>query len=1026
MATYTQGSQPYMPNWQPFTPDYKFLSDVLDVKTNRYNTNYKALNDLYSKVVYSDLSRADTQDIRNQYAENLGKQLQLISGMDLSVAQNIDSAQQLFKPFYEEDLVVKDLVFTKQYQNEMQYANMLMNSPNKDQREMYWQTGVKALEYQMQDFKNASQDKALSMGTPRYIGDADLYQKSLDFLKTSGLDVTQEYVDEKGFWIVKDRNGNLITEQAFQMAQRALSDDPIVQQAYYADAYVRSRDFAEEGIKAGQFSSVDEGQAIWAKETISAFESQLAARSIQQQEKVNELKNVNINWEQYSKEQGIIPGSDEEKIFISQKGSLEAALQGLNSTEQVLKSSQGSPDQSTQGLLNRAYNLLMGYNLQNDLSAAAISHSNINRSRELKPTKYQEFKYDMAKIAQQAENEKVLEAIKQDNRKDLEKYKYELENPYASAMDELFSDLGVDTKQGTEAVLIDPTTGKAVDPTKADYVAINNAKIEQYRQTVTSDQVDLAVATLEMLEPSADNFYIVNENIKGDLPTIKEELLKTENAGIADTFYKKMARAFGDAIRKNPNFVKGNLGVQYQQMNEKFAEVTAKRLQFENLITTGYDVMLQNFTTAISTDLTKEIKKVKEELRSGAPNIFTKNKSTGSVDFITEDEFINAYVAKARAGKIAGEDFIVTYTKYDTDRGMIKIGMDFEHPSRKVTEFSTDKAIKWAKESYANQKKVINSTLNGSLETVAEQEGAKTNSQVRMFQPWDPDQYMRGISTEQMEIGDALKNRYYTVQFNPSIMRTNLEQITALGEVMNQVKRTSDQDLKFYKGDIGTKDPDDVSVDPKARQIYDAWIQDVSRFQDPKASTENLPNATIGYAPAYGPTGKKTLGKDKAAYVISFSPKWLKSLQGTANKPGILSENEFNDYTTITISFPQSKDMNPKKAGQYNFSAVTSELMSSPNKQIVKSIDAGGQITIYPDGNNNLIMQTTPLQYNSSTGNFDPLPPRKINMTQIKTERDETIGFYDKIYQEELSKMYSIAQQNNFDQNNNKKTKLKK
>ena len=78
MATYIPGVQSYMPNWQPFTPDYKFLSDVLETKTNRYNTNYKALNDLYSKVVYSDLSRKDTQEMRNQYAENLGKQLELI------------------------------------------------------------------------------------------------------------------------------------------------------------------------------------------------------------------------------------------------------------------------------------------------------------------------------------------------------------------------------------------------------------------------------------------------------------------------------------------------------------------------------------------------------------------------------------------------------------------------------------------------------------------------------------------------------------------------------------------------------------------------------------------------------------------------------------------------------------------------------------------------------------------------------------------------------------------------------------
>ena len=145
MATYTPGSKSFMPNWQPFTPDYKFLSNVLDVRTNRYNTNHKAVNDLYGQVVYSNLSREDTQNARNQYAEKLSNEMQKISGLDLSISQNVDAAKQLFKPFYENDLVVKDLVFTKEYEKNIKYANDLMNSPSKEQRDMYWQTGVKAL-----------------------------------------------------------------------------------------------------------------------------------------------------------------------------------------------------------------------------------------------------------------------------------------------------------------------------------------------------------------------------------------------------------------------------------------------------------------------------------------------------------------------------------------------------------------------------------------------------------------------------------------------------------------------------------------------------------------------------------------------------------------------------------------------------------------------------------------------------------------------------------------------------------------
>ena len=42
--------------------------------------------------------------------------------MDLSLRQNVDAAQGLFKPFYEDDLIVKDLVYTKQFKKNVQLA----------------------------------------------------------------------------------------------------------------------------------------------------------------------------------------------------------------------------------------------------------------------------------------------------------------------------------------------------------------------------------------------------------------------------------------------------------------------------------------------------------------------------------------------------------------------------------------------------------------------------------------------------------------------------------------------------------------------------------------------------------------------------------------------------------------------------------------------------------------------------------------------------------------------------------------
>ena len=72
--------------------------------------------------------------------------------MDLSLQQNVDAAKGVFAPFFEDNLLVKDMVVTKQYRKELSYADSLLNSLDREQREKYWQTGIDAMNYQMKDF----------------------------------------------------------------------------------------------------------------------------------------------------------------------------------------------------------------------------------------------------------------------------------------------------------------------------------------------------------------------------------------------------------------------------------------------------------------------------------------------------------------------------------------------------------------------------------------------------------------------------------------------------------------------------------------------------------------------------------------------------------------------------------------------------------------------------------------------------------------------------------------------------------
>ena len=112
MATYIPGLEDKLPQSQPFVPDYKFLSDVLQVRQDRYDKNYQQLNNVYGKVVHADLTRNENKYVRDQYAKQLAPQIKQISGLDLSLQENVDAAYGLFKPFYDNENIMKDLTAT--------------------------------------------------------------------------------------------------------------------------------------------------------------------------------------------------------------------------------------------------------------------------------------------------------------------------------------------------------------------------------------------------------------------------------------------------------------------------------------------------------------------------------------------------------------------------------------------------------------------------------------------------------------------------------------------------------------------------------------------------------------------------------------------------------------------------------------------------------------------------------------------------------------------------------------------------
>lgn len=242
MATYLQGVQSYIPAVQHFQPDLNILANVLEKKQSQYDSNFKAINDMYGKYFYADLTREDNLKRKDSMLKQIDLDLKRIAGLDLSLTQNANQALQVFKPFYEDGYLMKDMAATKNYKNRRSTAEALKNSSDKDKKSEYWLTGIKKMDYQMEEFKNMPLEQTLSFQDPTYTPYKNPTEYFSKLAKDADLsiDITQPSPD--GMYFVRKKNGELLIDPLSTLFSSAVANDPALQEIYSTRAYVERKD----------------------------------------------------------------------------------------------------------------------------------------------------------------------------------------------------------------------------------------------------------------------------------------------------------------------------------------------------------------------------------------------------------------------------------------------------------------------------------------------------------------------------------------------------------------------------------------------------------------------------------------------------------------------------------------------------------------------------------------------------------------------------------------------------------------
>jgi len=985
MATYVPGSQTYAREIEPFTPDYKFLSNVLETRQDRYDTNYKQLSDLYGRVVYADLSRDDTKQIRDQYAQQLTPKIQQISGLDLSLRQNVESARGLFKPFYEDDLIVKDLVYTKEFKKNVQLAQVYKNSDNSEQRKKYWATGMQYLNYQLQDFKEADRDKALAQGLPTYVENVDLMAMSTQILKDAGFgDVEIDIPDPNGYWIIREKNGKQQVPGAYNFLQKTLLEDPRVIDAYRASGYVDSRNYAQKGLDSGQFSSVLEGQTAWARERIADLAQRNATANEIIQKQFNESLEAKENWENYQKTSGITPESDEAKAMAQALEEHDRNTGALQRNQETLEKIDAINLDEDEDLLNKAFNLLMNYNLSSDILGAAQAYSMRDYSRTLTANPYKlkevQHRYDMAKINQQHLNR--LAEIKYKAQVDPEN----AETAVANLVSQIFGDgLGQMTPFSTQ---YEEGVEDIVTRNAEDAAAFARETVSQQIDFITSvDQLSKEGRPVQGTQYGRMSITLSNgEEFTGTYDQVKTQLLKDENISAVDSAFGSAVQYYSDQLpTKNPNAI-----VKNGQANESFIAVDQmyNTIQGRLNASIGYEQML-NKVTADNWNLLVDGRydqTLSKNLDGGIPQIMLK-RGNGKDEMVrlSEEDYVNLYVERAKNKQISSKDYyegqgykekdgsykytyatmLPEFVAEGFDEFMTWATSDLPRPLQyDGVIFNMVEAANDAREQYSIQNKALNNTFNEYYNTQA--------GGARIFQPFSADAFFRGVDLKDMTSSELFTYRSYEETFNVNTIGSDQDAAMMLKNAVTQYNMTPEQERQFYIGNDPTTMNDSEKV-KDAAYIQSQIFRDMKNAMlNPKAAASKDLMFDISYNPMV-----TVDGKEYASYTFRSSHDYISNFAGATKGAGsgnptqVLTGLEIPEFTSITMLFPQEQDLNPRKAGAYNFSSVDMSMkLSEDNAYNFNTYkDKAGSFKVF-ENNGAYMVAMDMMKFDPKTGNF--------------------------------------------------------
>jgi hypothetical protein len=370
----------------------------MQTKQTQYDNNWQALNKMYGQYYHADLTRDENVEKKDGYLKNAEFELKRVSQLDLSLEQNVDQATQIFKPFYEDKNVMKDMAWTKNYNNQVGRANALKGAYEESERKQYWEDGVRAMDYKKKEFKNATSEEALSFENAEYTPYINVVAKAHEIAKEENLSIEKIEFKDNGKWIVKTKNGETLTEPLQRLFEARLGNDPAIQAVYKTQAYVDRKDAAM--ANAAQFNGDENAAEMkYLEDSFNILKEKNVARYRALQQNSNVLETNIKDIESQIKNGTAGPGAKEQLAqYQMNKQISDKVLERAEAQQKELNGGQSSTATTTTGFVNpygdlkslrwKVDNGMASLLMQKDLDEAAISYATTHSEVDLEANPY--------------------------------------------------------------------------------------------------------------------------------------------------------------------------------------------------------------------------------------------------------------------------------------------------------------------------------------------------------------------------------------------------------------------------------------------------------------------------------------------------------------------------------------------------------------------------------------------------------------------------------------------------------------